>query len=226
MALNTVTEVSDRVLVRNVLVSVSDKRDLDTLISGLLRYCPGVRIYSTGGTFQVLRDLLGEQAERRLISVERYTGQPELQGGLVKTLDYKVHLGLLAEEFNEDHQRDIERVGAVRFDLVAVNLYPFSEAIARDEATPETARGNIDIGGPAMLRAAAKNYLRVASVCDPADYAEVVDVLASNDGASTLSLRYRLAAGAFAHTAEYDAAVAEYFSRTSPEAAVATYNLR
>ncbi len=226
MALNTVTEVSNRVLIRNVLVSVSDKRDLEGLVTGVLKYCPGARLYSTGGTFRVLRDLLGDQAERKLIAVERYTGQPELQGGLVKTLDYKVHLGLLAEESNEDHQRDIERVGAVRFDLVVVNLYPFSAAISRENATPETARGNIDIGGPAMLRAAAKNYLRVAAVCNPEDYGAVVDALGANDGATTFELRYQLASKVFAHTAGYDTAVAEYLASASAAGAAAAYNVR
>lgn len=226
MALNTVTDASDRVLIRNVLLSVSNKDGLGELVGGVLKHCPGARFYSTGGTYRAVEAILGEQAEQKLVSVERYTGQPELQGGLVKTLDYKVHLGLLSEEFNEDHQRDIERVGAVRFDLVAVNLYPFQEAIARADATPETARGNIDIGGPAMLRAAAKNYLRVAPVCDPALYGELVSELAAHSGATSLAFRYGLAARAFRHTADYDAAVAAYFAETEPATAAAAYRVR
>ena len=226
MALNTVTDTSDRVLVRNVLLSVSNKAGLEELVDSVLKHCPGARFYSTGGTYRAVESILGDRAEQKLVSVERYTGQPELQGGLVKTLDYKVHLGLLSEEFNEDHQRDIERVGAVRFDLVAVNLYPFQEAVAAADATPETARGNIDIGGPAMLRAAAKNYLRVAPVCDPDLYRELVSELAANGGATGLKFRYRLAARAFRHTADYDAAVAAYFSETEPATAAAAYRVR
>ena len=168
MALNIVREIDDRVSVRHVLVSVSDKTGLDKLIPGLIAACPDVRIYSTGGTFTAIRAMLGK-GSRNLVQVSDYTGQPEMQGGLVKTLDFRIYLGILSETYNPAHVADLQRTGAVPFDLVVVNLYPFQKTVAAQGVTPEEARTNIDIGGPCMVRASAKNYLRVASVTDPAD---------------------------------------------------------
>ena len=211
MAVNVVRKIDDAVPVRNVLLSVSDKTGLSTLVPGLLKINPQVRLYSTGGTFSAIRDMLGaERAAASLVSVSDYTGQPEMQGGLVKTLDFKIYLGLLSETYNEAHRVDLKRVGGVDLDMVVVNLYPFRETVARAGATPEEARANIDIGGPCMVRASAKNYLRVASVTDPADYPRILAELEAGRGALSLEMRWNLARKAFRHTADYDAAIATY----------------
>jgi phosphoribosylaminoimidazolecarboxamide formyltransferase/IMP cyclohydrolase len=222
MSLNIVREIDDRVAVRHALVSVSDKTGLDNLIPGLVAACPDVRIYSTGGTFAALQAMLGA-GSRNLVSVSDYTGQPEMQGGLVKTLDFRIYLGLLSETYNPAHRADLERTGAVPFDLVVVNLYPFQKTVAARGVTPEEARTNIDIGGPCMVRASAKNYLRVASVTDPDDYPAVLDELRRRHGTLGLELRLRLMQKAFQHTAAYDAAIAKFFAGVAPEAARETY---
>ena len=146
MSINTVERIDDNVPVRHVLVSVSDKSGLETLIPALVAACPGLRIFSTGGTFGRISEILGDQAGETLTQVADYTGQPETQGGLVKTLDFKIYLGLLTETYNDAHQDDLGRTGAVPIDMVVVNLYPFQETIAQPGVTVEGARGQIDIG--------------------------------------------------------------------------------
>jgi phosphoribosylaminoimidazolecarboxamide formyltransferase/IMP cyclohydrolase len=213
MTINTVERIDERVDIRHVLVSVSDKRGLDGFIPELVRLKPGLRIFSTGGTFTHLEKILGQDAGRNLTQVADYTGQPETQGGLVKTLDFKIYLGLLTETYNEAHQADLRRTQSVPIDMAVVNLYPFRETIARAGVTLEDARGNIDIGGPCMIRAAAKNFIRVASVVDPADYPSILSELKANAGKMPIALRFRLAQKAFAHTAEYDRTIADYLGR-------------
>ncbi|MCK5529118.1 MAG: hypothetical protein KAI74_05500, partial [Kiritimatiellae bacterium] len=162
--------------------------------------------------YAAIEKILGDAASKNLIKVSDYTGQPEMQGGLVKTLDFKIYLGLLSETYNQDHQDDLKRVDGVALDMVVVNLYPFKETVAQADVTSEMARTNIDIGGPCMIRASAKNFLRVSSVTDPADYAGIVAELISNGGSVSLEKRFELSRKAFAHTAEYDTAIAEYFA--------------
>jgi phosphoribosylaminoimidazolecarboxamide formyltransferase/IMP cyclohydrolase len=213
MTINVVERIDDAIKLRHVLVSVSDKRGLEAFVPELVRRNPDLRIFSTGGTFSHLEKILGREAGRHLTQVSDYTGQPETQGGLVKTLDFKIYLGLLTETYNDAHQADLQRTRSVAIDMVVVNLYPFRETIARDGVTVEQARGNIDIGGPCMIRASAKNFIRVASVVDPSDYPMILAELEANGGAMPLSLRFRLAQKAFAHTAEYDRAIADYLGR-------------
>ena len=172
--MNIVEKIDDAVKVNHVLVSVSDKNGLEDLVTALVRINPEVKIFSTGGTFAKIQEILGDQASTVLTQVSDYTGQPETQGGLVKTLDFKIYLGLLTETYNDSHRTDLDRTGAVPIDLAVVNLYPFVQTIQKPGVTVEEARANIDIGGPCMIRAAAKNYLRVASVVDPSDYGRVV----------------------------------------------------
>ena len=210
MAMNIVDRIDSLVSVRHVLVSVSDKGGLDTFIPQLVAINPDVKIFSTGGTYGRIQEILGDSAGSRLTQVSDYTGQPETQGGLVKTLDFRIYLGLLTETYNDSHQDDLKRTGSVPIDMVVVNLYPFKETIAKPGVTVEQARGNVDIGGPCMIRASAKNFIRVASVVDPSDYGMIVSELESNDGALTLGLRYRLAQKAFDHTAVYDRTIADY----------------
>jgi len=213
MALNIVENIDDAVKVNHVLASVSDKTGLEHLVPGLIKVNPDVMIYSTGGTYKKIREILGEEnAVKNLTAVSDYTGQPEMQGGLVKTLDFKIYLGLLSETYNEAHVEDLKRVDGVPIDMVVVNLYPFRQTVAKPDVTPETARTNIDIGGPCMVRASAKNYLRVASVTDPGDYGKILDELRASGGSVGLKTRFELSRKAFTHTAEYDTAISQYFS--------------
>jgi phosphoribosylaminoimidazolecarboxamide formyltransferase/IMP cyclohydrolase len=223
MAMNVVERIDDQVKINHVLISVSDKNGLDTFAPKLLEINPELRILSTGGTYARLKEILGDRATKNLMQVSDYTGQPETQGGLVKTLDFKIYLGLLTETYNEDHQSDLERTNGVPIDMVVVNLYPFKETVAKSDVTPEKARGNIDIGGPCMIRASAKNFIRVASVVDPSDYFQIADEMAAGKGCISLSLRYRLAQKAFAHTASYDTAIAGYLADTAFEAVEKEY---
>ena len=226
MSVNIVREIDNWVPIRRVLVSVSDKAGLDLLVPGLLEVNPAVHFYSTGGTYSAIAALLGpEQAGRCLTQVSDYTGQPETQGGLVKTLDFKIYLGLLTETYNPAHQADLARTGAVPIDMVVVNLYPFSATVARPGVTVEEARANVDIGGPCMLRAAAKNYLRVAAVCDPADYPALLSFLEEGGGRLSLAQRFDLARKAFAHTAAYDTAISAFLAWHDPASVSSAYRL-
>ena len=210
MAMNIVDRIDRNVVVRNVLMSVSDKSGLDTFVPELMGVNPDTQIFSTGGTFSRVQEILGASADTHLTQVSEYTGQPETQGGLVKTLDFKIYLGLLTETYNEAHQGDLKRTGSVPIDMVVVNLYPFKETISKPDVTVEQARGNIDIGGPCMIRASAKNFIRVAPVVDPSDYEMIIAELKSNNGALSLGLRFRLAQKAFDHTAVYDRTIADF----------------
>jgi len=215
MTINQVTQIDNLVRVKQALISVSDKSNLETFIPKLLEAAPGVKIFSTGGTFARLKEILGSVANNHLTQVSEYTGQPETQGGLVKTLDFKIYLGLLTETYNDAHQADLARTAATAIDLVVVNLYPFHATIAKEGVSPEMARGNIDIGGPCMIRASAKNFLRVASVVDPADYPSLWEEIETNNGATSMALRFKLARKAFAHTADYDQAISAYLAKQS-----------
>jgi phosphoribosylaminoimidazolecarboxamide formyltransferase/IMP cyclohydrolase len=210
MSINVVQDIDNRVAVNHVLISVSNKKGLESFVPRLLELRPGIRIFSTGGTFNRLKEILGAANAAHLTQVSDYTGQPETQGGLVKTLDFKIYLGLLTETYNTDHQADLKRTQSVPIDMVVVNLYPFRETIARAGVTVEQARGNIDIGGPCMIRASAKNFIRVASVVDPSDYDKIIAEMERHEGSTTLSLRYALAQKAFEHTAVYDRTIADF----------------
>ncbi len=218
MSMNLVEKIDDLVKVRHVLASVFDKSNLETFIPELLKINPEIKFFSTGGTFSKIKELIGEKAESCLTQVSDYTGQPETQGGLVKTLDFKIYLGLLTEAYNDAHDEDIKRTGSVHIDMVIGNLYPFKATISKPDVTVEMARGNIDIGGPCMIRASAKNYLRVASVVDPSDYESIISEMKANNGSISLELRYRLAQKAFQYTATYDSTIAGYLgSKTSED---------
>ena len=210
MSINVVAKVDDLVKVRNILVSVSDKSGLEQFIPELVEMNPEIRIFSTGGTYGRISEILGGSDTSRLMQVSDFTGQPETQGGLVKTLDFKIYLGLLTETYNDAHQEDLKRTGGVPIDMVVVNLYPFKETISKPDVTVEQARGNIDIGGPCMIRASAKNCIRVASVVDPADYGNILAVLKAHQGSTNLDLRFQLARKAFDHTAVYDRTIADF----------------
>jgi phosphoribosylaminoimidazolecarboxamide formyltransferase / IMP cyclohydrolase len=220
MSMNVVERIDDLVKVRHVLASVFDKSGLETFIPELIRINPEVKIFSTGGTYKKIKEILGDKADSCLTQVSDYTGQPETQGGLVKTLDFKIYLGLLTETYNDAHNEDLQRTGSVQIDMTLCNLYPFKDTISKEGVTVEMARGNIDIGGPCMIRASAKNYIRVASVVDPSDYTAILSEMNSNNGSISVGLRYRLAQKAFDHTAVYDRTIADFLgSRTFDEMA-------
>jgi len=189
--------------VRRALVSVSDKSDLIPFVSGLAKL--GIEILSTGGTARQLRD-----AGIDTIDVSEKTGFPEIMDGRVKTLHPKIHGGLLGRRGTDEGV--MAEHGIEPIDMLVVNLYPFEQTIARDDATIDDAIENIDIGGPAMIRAASKNHDGVAVVIDPADYDGVLEKLEGNT--LTLEERRRLAAKAYAHTAAYDTAITKYLSRS------------
>ena len=218
MSLNSVEKIDDHIKINHVLMSVSDKSGLERFAPRLVAINPKIRIFSTGGTFKRLKEIMGRGAENRLIRVSEYTGQPETQGGLVKTLDFKIYLGLLTETYNERHQEDLKRTAAVPIDMVVANLYPFQEVVAKKGAGLEEGRGNIDIGGPCMIRAAAKNFIRAASVVSPDRYDAIIEEMEANRGCVSLASRFQLAQKAFRHTASYDAAIADFFQAQTDEA--------
>src|SRR5262247_3198274 len=190
--------------VSRALISVSDKSDLVEFARALA--ARGVELVSTGGTRKALAD-----AGLTVLDVSELTGFPEMMDGRVKTLHPKVHGGLLAIRDNKDHAAAMQTHGIAAIDLLVVNLYPF-EATVAGNADFETCIENIDIGGPAMIRAAAKNHADVAVVVDASDYAVVLAELEQHGGATTLTLRKTLAAKAYARTAAYDAAISNWFA--------------
>ncbi|MDQ6959946.1 MAG: bifunctional phosphoribosylaminoimidazolecarboxamide formyltransferase/IMP cyclohydrolase [Mariprofundaceae bacterium] len=194
--------------ITRALISVSDKRGVKEFARSLADR--GIEILSTGGTAKVLRE-----SGIAVLDVSDYTGFPEMMDGRVKTLNPKVHGGILARRDNEADLTSMREQGIESIDLVCVNLYPFREAVARKDATIDDAVENIDIGGPCMVRAAAKNHRFVTVVIDPADYTMILDAIEHN----TLDedKRRALAVKAFAHTAAYDGAIANHFSALNPD---------
>jgi len=191
------------VKIARALLSVSDKTGLAELGRALARH--GVELVSTGGTARALRD-----AGLEVRDISDLTGFPEMMDGRVKTLHPKVHGGLLAVRDDPDHAAAMQAHGIGAIDLVVVNLYPFAATVAKGAQRPEIIE-NIDIGGPSMVRSAAKNHAFVAIVTDPADYGALIEALDASGGATSLDLRRRLAARAFAATATYDSMIASWF---------------
>src|SRR4051794_24956298 len=193
----------DQIPIKRALVSVYDKSGLEELVGGL--HAAGVALVSTGGSAALIEGL-----GIPVTKVEELTGFPECLDGRVKTLHPKVHAGILADRRLESHVQQLEELGIEPFDLVVSNLYPFRQTVASG-ATPDQCVEQIDIGGPAMVRAAAKNHASVAIVTSPASYDALLAAVAA--GGFTLEQRRRLAAEAFAHTAAYDVAVATWMAR-------------
>lgn len=187
------------------LISVSDKRGVVSFATSLKSM--GWEIIATGGTMKALRD-----AGLEVTNISDVTGFPEICEGRVKTLHPKVHGGLLGRRDKEDHIAQLRENGIEFIDMVCVNLYPFEATIAREDVTMEDAVENIDIGGPSMLRSAAKNFRDVTVVCDPDDYDRVLEEI-RRDGNTTPETRLQLSAKAYTHTALYDCRIAEYMRR-------------
>ena len=194
----------ESVNVKRALVSVSDKSDLEPFVRELVRL--GVEVVSTGGTAKHLRD-----SGLPVTGVSDLTGFPEIMDGKVKTLHPAIHGGILVDRHKPEHMQAIADLGIKPIDLVVVNLYPFEDTVWRRGITEAEAIENIDIGGPAMLRSAAKNFSSVAVITDPADYPGVLEELETNDGELSTKTRRRLAFKAFHHTAHYDSAIANWF---------------
>src|SRR3990167_5342880 len=193
------------VRVKRALISVHDKEgvvEFAKLLSGL-----GVEILSTGGTGKLLR-----ASGLRVIDVSEVTGFPEMLDGRVNTLHPKVHAGILARRDLTEHMSALAQHAIPRIDLVVVNLYPFRETVAKPDCTLDDAIEKIDIGGPTMVRAAAKNHAHVAIVTDPDDYTRLVREMSSSNGAIGAETRFMLAKKAFSHTAEYDGAISNYLT--------------
>jgi phosphoribosylaminoimidazolecarboxamide formyltransferase / IMP cyclohydrolase len=200
------------VSIRRALLSVSDRRGLADL--GRALHKQGVEMLATGGTAEALRE-----AGCPVVAVSDYTGAPEILDGRVKTLHPRIYAGILARSTDED-LADLGRMDAGTIDLVVVNLYPFVRTVARPDVTLGEAIEQIDVGGPTMIRAAAKNWQRVAVIIDPADYTEVMIALGRSGGALSPERRFALARKAFAHTAAYDAAIANWLGARAADGSV------
>ena len=196
-------DIGDALPVRRALISVADKRGVVEMAERLAAL--GITLVSSGGTAQALRS-----AGLVVTTVEEVTGRPEMLGGRVKTLHPAIHAGILADRRNPEHRKELELHRIEPFELVVVNLYPFEEAVAGGAGGDEAIE-QIDIGGPTLVRAGAKNFESVAVVVQPDRYAQLADELA-RDGAIARETRVRLAAEAFEHVARYDRAIAEWFS--------------
>ena len=190
------------------LLSVSDKTGIVEFARAL--HQRGVRLLSTGGTAKVLRD-----NEVPVIEVSDYTGFPEMLDGRVKTLHPKIHGALLGRRSLPEHVAKMREHGIENIDLVCVNLYPFTQTVAKPDCTLEEAIENIDIGGPAMIRSAAKNWEHVTVIVDPADYPRVLAEMTAQNGVTTRETRFALAAKVYSHTAAYDGAISSYLTSIS-----------
>lgn len=191
--------------VKRALISVSDKTGVVELGKALAAL--GIDIISTGGTMRALRE-----AGVPVTAVSDVTGFPEMMDGRVKTLNPKIHGAILAVRDNPEHVKAMKDHDITPIDLVVVNLYPFQQTIAKPDVTLPEAIENIDIGGPCMVRASAKNNKYVAIVTNPAKYGEIIDIL-KKDGEFTDQYRLELAYEAFRHTAEYDTAISAYLAK-------------
>ncbi|PFP31457.1 bifunctional phosphoribosylaminoimidazolecarboxamide formyltransferase/inosine monophosphate cyclohydrolase [Bacillus sp. AFS073361] len=207
---------------KRALISVSDKNGITDFARELVSL--GFELISTGGTKKAL-----QEQGIPVMSVSDVTGFPEILEGRVKTLNPFIHGGLLSKHDNPDHLKQLDEHGIQPIQLVCVNLYPFQQTIAKPDVTEADAIENIDIGGPSMLRASAKNHQYLTVVVDPADYATVIEELKA-DGTTTLETRRKLAAKVFRHTAAYDGLIAEYMTNLAqeetPETLTVTYDLK
>lgn len=202
-------EMIDKIPVKTVLISVFDKTGLEDFVEELVISSPGVKFLSTGGTYKKLKEMMSFN----LVEVAEYTGFPEMEGGLVKTLHPKIHAGILGERNNPAHQEYLKKMNGEYIDMVVVNLYPFEKVISEPDTTFEKSRSHIDIGGPAMLRAAAKNFMSCAAVCDPNDYNTILRHIRKNDGCTTFEQRATLGSKVFGRTGQYDRAIAEWAAK-------------
>ena len=195
--------------IERALISLTDKSGIEDFARQLKEM--GVEILSTGGTAKKMRD-----SGIEVMDVSEFTGFPEMLDGRVKTLHPKVHGGILAQKTNPDHLAQMEAHGLLPIDLIAVNLYAFEKTVANPDCSLADAIENIDIGGPTMLRAAAKNYRDVTVLVDPADYPQVISEMKAT-GNTTLKTRFRLAAKVFALTSRYDTTISAWLDKVEAD---------
>ena len=195
---------------KRALISVSNKQGVVEIAKAL--HAMGIEILSTGGTAKSLRD-----AGVPVKEVSEHTGSPEMLDGRVKTLHPRIHGGLLSRRDNPKDVEEIKKHGIDTIDMVIVNLYPFEETIAKPGVTFDEAIENIDIGGPAMLRSASKNFRDVAVIVDPSDYETVIAEMKNRDGDLSYKTRFELAKKVFMHTARYDSVIADYLTKTAKD---------
>jgi phosphoribosylaminoimidazolecarboxamide formyltransferase/IMP cyclohydrolase len=195
--------------IQRAILSVTDKSGLVEFAEALQEF--GVEILSTGGTARMLRE-----GGVTVLDISDFTGFPEMLDGRVKTLHPKVHAGILAQRDNSEHMKTMASHHLKVIDMVVVNLYAFEKTVAKEDCTLEEAVENIDIGGPTMLRAAAKNYRDVTVVVDPDDYTFIIKEMRESAGQLSLETRFRLAKKVFRLTHEYDGAISHYLEGTSP----------
>lgn len=193
-------------MIERAIISVSDKSGVVDFAGELAAM--GIEMLSTGGTAKALRD-----AGVKVIEVADYTGFPEMMDGRLKTLHPMIHGGLLSRRSNPKDMEDIKKQGIKTIDLVVVNLYPFEQTISKPGVTFDEAIENIDIGGPTMLRAAAKNFRDVAVVVDPSDYGKILAEMKASDREVSRETKLNLAGKVFAHTSRYDGLITEYLSK-------------
>ena len=203
-------KLAQEVKIERALISVSNKSKIVDFAKGLEKL--GVEIISTGGTYKTLKE-----AGIKVLKIDEITGFPEMLDGRVKTLHPFVHGGILANRNIKSHMQQIEEAGIKKIDMVVVNLYPFKETISKPDVSMEEAIENIDIGGPTMIRSAAKNSSGVAVVVDPIDYDIVLDELKKNNGKLSTKIMFSLSIKAFKHTCEYDSVIFNYFIKKVPE---------
>jgi phosphoribosylaminoimidazolecarboxamide formyltransferase/IMP cyclohydrolase len=194
--------------IRRAIISVSDKKGIIEFAREL--HSMGTEILSTGGTARTLRD-----AGVPVKEVSEHTGSPEMLEGRVKTLHPRIHGGLLARRDHPKDREEIRKYGIDTIDMVVVNLYPFEETIAKAGTTFAEAIENIDIGGPAMLRSASKNFQDVAVIIDPSDYSKILREMKSMNGDLTYQTRLELAKKVFRHTSRYDGLIADYLTKVT-----------
>jgi phosphoribosylaminoimidazolecarboxamide formyltransferase/IMP cyclohydrolase len=192
--------------IKKAIISVSNKTGVLELAKELRTF--GVEILSTGGTAKSLRE-----AGLAVKDISEYTGFPEMLDGRVKTLHPKVHGGLLGRRSNPEHVSKMKEYQIDPIDMIVVNLYPFEETVANKDCTLEDAIENIDIGGPTMLRSAAKNYEDVTVIVDPADYPKVIAEMKQNSGAVSKATNFYLAKKVFQRTSQYDTAITQYLAK-------------
>lgn len=216
MAIRRVNKIKGLVPIKHALITVSDKKWLDQLVPGLIESCPGIIIYSSGGTYNHIKEILGpDLSSKHIMEVSEYTGMPETEGGLVKTLHHKLFLGYLTEDFSEAHQQDLKRENAIQIDLLVCNLYPFKDVVDNKENTFEDARGNIDVGGPSALRAGAKNWHRVMCLPLPVLYRGFLESLKENNGCTDARTRFESFQMTFDYLSKYDSMIHNFVKSKS-----------
>jgi phosphoribosylaminoimidazolecarboxamide formyltransferase/IMP cyclohydrolase len=191
--------------IKRALISVSDKNNLIDLLKVLKKY--NIEIISSGGTFKEIRKL-----KYKCLEVSDYTQSPEILNGRVKTLHPKIHAGILSKRKNKSHQNDLKKYNFKEIDLVIVNFYPFEKTLEKTKKHSEIIE-NIDVGGPTMVRAAAKNYNDVAVITSSKQYGDLIDEIKKNKGSTSLNFRERMSLEAFSETAYYDALISSYFNK-------------